>query len=41
MIEHLLAQPTPPYMILLWEAPSGVNWDQEYGRVSGSYTAVV
>lgn len=26
---------TPPKVMLLWEAPSGANWDQEYGSNQG------
>lgn len=26
----------PPEIVLLWEAPSGVNWDQAFGRTSGN-----
>lgn len=36
MTDHLLGQPTPPEILLFWEAPSGINWDQSFGRVSGN-----
>jgi hypothetical protein len=36
-----LTQPYPPEIVLLWEAPSGVNWDQSFGRLSGSATPLV
>lgn len=31
----------PPKICLLWEAPSGANWDQAYGRVSNNPTPMV
>jgi hypothetical protein len=39
-LAHIMAPPmtgaVPPEIVLLWEAPSGVNWDQRFGRVSGN-----
>jgi hypothetical protein len=38
--EHLLNPPmtghVPPEIFLYWEAPSGVNWNQAFGRVGGN-----
>ena len=41
MYDLFLAQPYKPEVVLLWEAPSGVNWDQSFGRVAGSPNASV
>jgi len=38
---YLLSRPYKPELVLLWEAPSGANWDQRFGRQSGSPTACV
>lgn len=38
--ELCLARPTRPELVLLWEAPSGVNWDQSFGR-NGNVSAGV
>lgn len=35
ILNYWLGRTYPPEICLLWEAPSGVNWDQSYGRVSG------
>ena len=39
-IEHCLNPPMtghiPPEILLPWEAPSGVNWRQDFGRVGGN-----
>lgn len=31
-----MAGSVPPEIFLYWEAPSGVNWDQSFGRVGGN-----
>lgn len=36
-----MAGSTPPRIFLLWEAHSGVKWDQAFGRQSGNATPLV